>query len=303
MRTGATILWKALLGTTAFLVLTSLSTVSARETGITGFAGNNGLICTTCHFSALTPPTVTFSGQTYLRTGQTALYQFIISGGNEIAGGLDIAVGNGSLATAQADTQLLNDEITHTFPQLVNADRENVWQIEFTAPLTEEIVTMYGAGNSVNFNGMNTGDRPNSTTLDIDVRDNLVTFENYDVGTAGSGGLVPTIGGLNGPLDGGAVLQIRDGLGGAPGFLWVGIDQGCSVGLGGKFLIDLGQPFSFFFLGLGGSVGVPGDGTLDVPVGDVSSMLGLDLYLQYTALDNGAPAGISFTNGTLLSIQ
>lgn len=281
----------------------TLATAQAKENGINGFSGINGISCSTCHISGLTPPTVSLLGPAFVRPGETATYLLRLTGGNQIGGGLDVAVPAGTLASTRPDTQILFGDLAHNAPQPVDANLECSWDFQFTAPLTPQLLTMYGAGNSVDLNGFNTGDISSTTTLAIEVRDNLVTFESYGTGVAGAGGFVPSIGGLVGPAEGGAVLQIREGLGGALGFLWIGVAQGSSFGFGGEFLFDFGQFFTFFALPLGGGAGVPGAGSLDLAVGDQSSLLGTTVYLQYTGFDAAGPSGFSFSNGTKLEIR
>ncbi len=273
--------------------------VAARENGITGFSGKDGIICSACHFSAIAAPTVTLQGPRYLRPLETGVFGLLIQGGNETGGGLNVAVDVGALASTHAGTQLLNDEITHLFPQPVNGDQECFWDFELTAPATPQTLTMWGAGNSVNLNGFNTGDIPHSDMMSIEVREDLITFDRYGTGTAGSGGFTPELVGSNGPMEGGAEIQIRSGLGDGLGFLLIGVAPECLVGLGGKFLVDLSQSFVFQFLPLDGSPGVPGDGFLDVVLGDFSTVPDdTELFLQYLAADPMAPRGRSFSNGT-----
>ena len=277
-------------------ILAMFSSATGRETGIVGFSGKGGVACSACHFSAITPPEVTLSGPAFLRAGESGIFTLTMIGGNETAGGLNVAVDDGTLAVVQADTRLESNEITHVAPQLVNGDLDNVWDFEFTAPVTAGIYTIYGAGNSVDDDGFTIGDVHDTDTLDVDVRDNLVTFADYGAGTAGTGGLVPSISGSDGPIEGGATIEIRDVAPSSFGFLWLGFAEDCLDGLGGKFLLDLSTAFKI-------ALPVDGSGSLDIPMGDVSGFLNVDVYAQYTALDGGAPKGVSFSNGTKIEIR
>jgi len=85
------------------------------------FSGKSGSFCNACHSGGATP-TVTLAGPTTLQAGATGTYTFIIAGGAAVAGGLDAALDDGSLAagahlaTVSASTQLLGGEVTHTMP-------------------------------------------------------------------------------------------------------------------------------------------------------------------------------------------
>lgn len=136
--------------------------------GITGFSGMSGSNCNQCHSGGITPE-VTIEGPQVVVPNSTHTYRLIIAGGQEISGGLDVAVTNGNLLSLGADTQLLNDEITHTAPKSINQDREVVFTYSWTAPSITETITMYGAGNSVDGNGSNSGDAADVTTLSIEV--------------------------------------------------------------------------------------------------------------------------------------
>lgn len=137
-------------------------------TGIFGYSGKTGNTCNICH-SGGEVPAVTLAGPAVVTPGQTAVYSLVIAGGQEAGGGLDVAVEDdgGFLTAVFTDTKLLNDELTHTAPKPAAADGTVTFTFQWTAPLTAGIVTMYGAGNSVDLDGTNDGDAPNTTTLDI----------------------------------------------------------------------------------------------------------------------------------------
>lgn len=140
------------------------------STGVSGFSGRNGVTCSVCHYGGVIPEVV-IEGPSMVAPSSTHLYSLIISGGQEVAGGLDVAVTDGILAVVAADTLLMNGEITHVAPKLVDDDGRVIFTFEWTAPITPTAVTMYGAGNSVNLNGAATGDAPAATTLTIEVVD------------------------------------------------------------------------------------------------------------------------------------
>lgn len=136
--------------------------------GIVGYSGMTVNTCNNCHSGGIVPD-VNIEGPVEVATGSTRTYTLIISGGQEIAGGLDVAVTEGLLAAISADTQLLSDEITHTDPKLADVDGAVSFSFQWTAPVTPTAVTMYGAGNSVNLLEGNQGDAAATTTLSIAV--------------------------------------------------------------------------------------------------------------------------------------
>ena len=104
MRNAATL---AVLGT----VSAAVSTPAPRSGGISGHSGKQGRICTECHGGGVVP-TVTLSGPATLQAGATGRYTLHISGGQQIAGGLNVAADDGSFAPADGETRILGGEIT-----------------------------------------------------------------------------------------------------------------------------------------------------------------------------------------------
>ena len=158
----------------AALLCAAALPAGARSTGIPGLSGNpattGGLTCTACHGGGV-PPLVTLSGPTLVAPGTLNTYTLTISGGQQIAGGLDVSTTAGTLAVNPADggTRLQSGEITHRSPRTVNAGLDVVWSFDWQAPMLPGMATLYGAGNSVNLNGLDTGDAPDTTTLLITV--------------------------------------------------------------------------------------------------------------------------------------
>ncbi len=149
------------------LVFGAVQYVFSFSTGIAGFSGmNGGNSCNNCHHSGVTPE-VSISGSQVVLPGDTQIYTLIISGGQETAGGLNVAVTDGSLLSLSGETQLINGEIAHTTPKSANQDGDVVFSYAWTAPVITGTVTMYGAGNSVNGNGSNSGDAAGLTALSI----------------------------------------------------------------------------------------------------------------------------------------
>lgn len=153
------------------LSISAVQYVFGLSTGITGLSGmNGGNSCNLCHYDGITPE-VSITGPQIVLPGTTQIYSLTISGGQEISGGLNVAVTSGNLLSLSSETQLLLDEITHTAPKSVNQDGAVVFSYAWTAPnITGTVpITMYGAGNSVNGNGNNSGDAAGLTTLSITV--------------------------------------------------------------------------------------------------------------------------------------
>jgi hypothetical protein len=143
----------------------------ASSGGISGLSGNpanGGDICNICH-SGGTVPTVTITGPLTVQAGSTSRYQLVISGGQQVAGGLDVSVDGGSLSAIDAGTYILNGEVTHTTPRdAVGFPFPAVtFEFDWTAPLSAGTVHMYGAGNSVDLASATNGDAAAADELQI----------------------------------------------------------------------------------------------------------------------------------------
>ncbi|MEJ2616760.1 MAG: T9SS type A sorting domain-containing protein, partial [Ignavibacteriaceae bacterium] len=103
---------------------------------------------------------VTINGPDSLMPNQTANYSVTISGGPLNAAGTNIAVSSGTLSPASSDLRQINGELTHASPK---APSTNVvtFNFSYTAPSEAGTQTIYANGNSVNFNGQNSGDQWN----------------------------------------------------------------------------------------------------------------------------------------------
>jgi PKD repeat protein len=144
---------------------------NASSGGISGFSGKNGSTCTSCHGGGI-QPTVTLTGPTSVSSGSTNTYTLAITGGSDIAGGLDVAATGGAFAVLDTVyTKLLSGELVHSQPKKVDASGALSWTFNWTAPTvsTNTSITMYGAGNSVNLNGSTSGDNSNTQTQTITV--------------------------------------------------------------------------------------------------------------------------------------
>ena len=282
------------------------ATVAApvHSSGISGFSSKQGVICTFCH-SGGTAPTVRLAGPAFVLHDSTVRYTLTVSGGQQVAAGLDVAIddNSGTLAATDTGTHIDNGEVTHDAPRQVDSNGDAIFFFDYTAPSTPMSLTMYGAGNSVDFNGSNVGDNARAKQLKIVVVDNLTSFQKFGVATAGSGGILPTAPTVDGPSVGGWSITINNVLGGASGFLWVGFGMKDQNAFGGHFYIDLTFPYVLAPIVVGGTPGVPGDGSVTINSVDMSSFAPLTLFLQGTMIDAGGPKGVSMTKGIQMDVQ
>jgi hypothetical protein len=157
------------------------SYVFALSTGMTGVTRKNGIGCT-CHDpSPSAGVVVTINGPAELSANQTAQYTVTIQGGPGVRAGTDIAVSAGTLKPVSSALQDIGGELTHTTPQpFVN--EVATFTFNYTAPGAPGTYTIYANGNSVNFNGDNTGDQwnfaPNKTVTvkNVTAVDNSTTI-------------------------------------------------------------------------------------------------------------------------------
>src|SRR5512134_1921431 len=72
----------------------------ANLAGISGFSGKQSQTCTACHAGGVAPD-VAFIGPSQLAPGETATFRFEVRSAvpNQRAGGLNVAVSGGTLAT------------------------------------------------------------------------------------------------------------------------------------------------------------------------------------------------------------
>ncbi len=284
------------------VVASSAAVAGLHSTGMTGFSGRQTVTCNQCH-SGGTAPTVTLDGPIYVLHDSTRSFSFTVAGGQRVAAGLDIAVDSGTLVATDAGTFVSMSELTHNTPLAVDSAGEATWSFDFTAPAAPATVTMWAAGNSVNLNGKNRGDKASTTTRTITVVDNLTSFAEFGQGLAGTGGIIPHLFGVDGPSIGPWSVEIENGLGAGLGYVWVGYGTATTLLFGGNFYIDLAQPFALLPITLGGTAGVAGDGSLSLGGDDLSALAPLTVYVQATLLDSAAPRNFSMTNALQLDVQ
>lgn len=148
----------------AIFLISLVTTLHSYETGITGLTKKNGAVGCVCH-GIHVPDTnviVTILGPDSVAVGQSAYYRLKIMGGPHVAGGLDVAVGHGTLDTAGIETITRKQiqyysatdsayEITHNFPKSFTGDTVSFY-FKYKAPGFAGYDTLFGNGNSVNVN-------------------------------------------------------------------------------------------------------------------------------------------------------
>lgn len=156
-------------------IIYGMNFANASYGGRTGYSGNpstnGGLTCSTCHVAGAALPEITISGPTTVNAGETNNYSITITGGPAQVAGFNASVGNhdGLLIGGRDDTQIVNDELTHTSPKAFSGDAV-VFDFSWTAPNANESFTMYAAGISANDSGTPLDDGLGTTSLDITVQ-------------------------------------------------------------------------------------------------------------------------------------
>jgi hypothetical protein len=154
------------------------SNAEARSNGIIDFSGQDGLSCDTHHAGGVAPE-VAFEGPTTVAAGQTALYRFVVRshGPEQVAAGLNVSANGGILAAlpssgirAMENARTGEIEITHTQPRGNDQNDEASWLFTWQAPEELEEDTLFGAGNSIDGFGDESGDESAATTIDVRVR-------------------------------------------------------------------------------------------------------------------------------------
>jgi hypothetical protein len=274
------------------------------SSGISGYSGKSrGMTCNTCHDGGVRP-NVAISGPQYVLQNSQRSFGLTIFGGQQMGGGLDVATDAGTLVATDRGTTLMRGEITHTGTR--NADRNGdvSWGFDLLAPAAPATVNLFGAGCSVDEDGRAGGDKGGAATAAVTVVDNLTRFVPYGRGLAGSGGVVPTLGGTDGPSVGPWSIEIGDGLGGASGILLLGVAPADVFPFfGGHLYVDLTSRFTYTPFVLGGAGGRAGAGSLAIRGSDVSGYAPLVLYFQAEIFDRGAPRGVALTNGLEMHVE
>jgi predicted CxxxxCH...CXXCH cytochrome family protein len=143
----------------------------ASSGGITGRSGKQGqnTTCSSsgCHSGGATNPTVRLEGPATLEPNQTGTYRLIVQGGPGARAGFNVAVDNGTL-NAGAGSRKLSEELTHSLPKAFT-NNEAVFDFTLVAPASNGTIKLFGAGNSANNNGVESGDASGLAQLTITV--------------------------------------------------------------------------------------------------------------------------------------
>jgi len=234
-------------GEVVLLVLVLLpQVVLGRSAGITGASGKQGMFCNQCHAGG-TAPTVTLSGPSSLLPGGSSTYTVTISGGAGQRAGFNAAASDGTLMPG-AGALAMNGEVTHTTPMVFSMGAV-AFSFTYVAPMTAGPVTLFAAGNSVNFNMNNQGDLAATASMTVMVgMPGATTDAGAGPADAGTGGTGPVVGGTGGgggvaALDGGSgpadgtAMVVPGGRKQPPGYSGGVVDGGCSAAGGLPFLL------------------------------------------------------------------
>ena len=143
-----------------------------------------------------------------------------------------------------------------------------------------------------------------ATLLEIDNGPCGGAFHPFGVGLAGAAGEVPALIAEGCAEVGGSMtLRVDGAVGGAPGYLLVGVTQADLPFLGGS--LHVAPVLASFPLLLGGAAGTPGVGEITIPFGplDQPSFAGVTIFMQGVFADAHAPQGASLTQGLRVDID
>jgi len=158
--------------TCAFVLVAHAPPVRAFSTGITGRSGKPGtVICNACHGGG-TAPVVHFEGPIDVAAGTIATFRFVVQSQSpsQTFAGFNVADSGGQLGVIPGQgEQLLGSELTHTAPKPNDSTGATVFDFTWQAPTAPGPYTLFGAGNSVNFNRSTSGDRAAAATFLISV--------------------------------------------------------------------------------------------------------------------------------------
>lgn len=149
------------------------SPVAALIGGVTGYSGivrpdGAAPLCNKCHAGGA-EPAARLEGPQVMEPNEAAAFQLVLESrsAEQTAGGLDVAVTGGTLATIAGEgEQLVENEVTHTVPR-PGVGGVVIWRFMWTAPRAPGTYALYAAGNSVNADATAGGDLAARATLGI----------------------------------------------------------------------------------------------------------------------------------------
>jgi hypothetical protein len=144
----------------------------ALPSGITQYSGKQNQTCNQCHVGG-TAPDVSFVGPEMLATNETGTFQFVVTSNHpavQDGAGFNVAAQAGTLAiiAGEGARRASDGELTHTEPK-ENEAGVAAWSFTWKAPAQPGTYRLFGAGNSVNQNGLSSGDRARATRFDVQV--------------------------------------------------------------------------------------------------------------------------------------
>ncbi len=132
-----------------------------QQCGRVGLTRKNGNGCV-CHSDTPSPNVfVEIAGPDSLAPGESDTFMVAIFGGPDSSGGMNTAVRSGILHKIDTTLCEIDSELTYAFPHPQPIDGVIYWHFLYTAPMATGWDTMYAVGNSVNLNGLPTGDQWN----------------------------------------------------------------------------------------------------------------------------------------------
>lgn len=102
------------------------------DDGIVGttLLNGNGCVCHSPNFDASV--SVWVEGPSQLTIGQTGVYNIYLTGGPMVDGGYNVAARFGTLGIADTNSQIIDGELTHTYPLPFVGDTVH-WTFNYTA--------------------------------------------------------------------------------------------------------------------------------------------------------------------------
>ncbi len=152
-----------IIGIFVIALYTNIRALSGGIVNLTKRAGNTEGC--TCHgFDTATTVRITLQGPNAMQYGDTATFTVKMTGGPLVKGGINVSAGRGIVILNPSDSTLQRleasfgiYELTHVAPKLPVSDTIT-WTFRYVAPLTGDRDTLFSTGNSVDGNGVPSGD-------------------------------------------------------------------------------------------------------------------------------------------------
>ncbi|MBX5480551.1 MAG: putative metal-binding motif-containing protein, partial [Myxococcaceae bacterium] len=135
----------------------------------TGIFGLGPFGCNACH-SGGTDPTVTVQlPKTEVVGGETITATVTVTTPNGTLAGFNLTAASGTMSNPGPQVQVSGASATHTSPKSEDSNGNVTFTVDWTAPSTAGQVTFTAWGNSVNGNGLSSGDKAASDTETVTV--------------------------------------------------------------------------------------------------------------------------------------